>query len=258
MIQEIEVNKPSVPWTGFDVLLLFSLWLAPFIASIVIVFLNQPPIVATVTDTQNYKHPIVQLIEQSQCSPIVFIIIFLSVVIVAPMIEEFLFRMLLQGWLEVKLRQFKVPNASGIAIVGVSIFFAVIHINNHAVIDVQALLVGIVMSSVFSLMVFATGIIYLTQARNLRVADYVFVKERYVRPHFFTCVGGSLLAIMLCLTLNATLMLYYPGTNLAPIAIFFFSLALGVLYSRTQNLADCILFHACLNGISLALAWLSI
>ena len=261
MLQEIEFKQPSVPWTGFDVLLLLAVWFAPLFASVAaisIASLSQPQIEATAVEKQDHKHPIAQLIEQSKKSPVVFLIVFLSAVVVAPIIEEFLFRMLFQGWLEVKFKQLQLPCASGVAIVVVSIFFAVIHMSNHAAIDASALLNGLVVTMFFSLTVFAAGVIYLTQIRSVRIADYLIVPVRSVRPRFFICVGCCLLVIVFCLALNACLTLNFPGTNVAPVSIFFFSLALGILYSRTQNLSYCILLHACLNGISLTVLWLSV
>jgi len=256
--QEIKSEKTSVPWTGIDVLLFLAIWFAPLIVSVAsayIIPLHQPHVQTAAEAKNNHGHPIVQLVEQSKNSPIVFWVAFMAVVIAAPLIEEFLFRMLFQGWLEATLRQVQVPYASGIAIVVVSGLFATIHMNNHRAIDAQALLNGLVASIVFSLLVFTAGVMYLIQMRNVRIANYVFVTERLFHPRFFTGVGYCLLVILFCLALNAALTKTFPGTNVAPISLFFFSLALGVLYSKTQNLSYCVLFHACLNGISLACVW---
>ena len=251
---EIESERPSIPWTGFDVLLFVALWLAPLIASIAFA----AAATSSAAETKNYGHPIIQLIEQGKKTPMVFLIVFTAAVIAAPLIEEFLFRMLMQGWLETKFKQLLIPGASGVAIVIVSSLFAAIHAKNHVVIDAQALLDGLVASSIFSLLVFTAGIVYLTQKRNVRVTDYLFGKEPFFRPGFFLGAGYCLLAILCCLALNAALTMIFPNTNVSPIPIFFLSLVLGVLYRRTQNLSYCIVFHACLNGISLTLVWLGV
>jgi len=250
--------KPSVPWTGFDVLLFLALWLAPLLAGVATAYvasLNQPQVQAAAEDAKDHGHLIAQLVAQSKNSLVVFLTAFLAVVVVAPIIEEFLFRMLFQGWLEAKFKQLQIPYASGIAIVIVSLCFAAIHMNNHGAIDAQKLLTGLVVSCIFSLLVFVAGIVYLTQIRNVQIADYLLGMGRLFRPGLFTCTGYCLLAILLCFALNFALTQTFPGTNVAPIPIFFFSLALGILYSRTQNLSYCILLHACLNGISLTLLW---
>jgi len=246
-------KQSSVPWTGFDVLLFFAAWFAPLIVGIAIAYFASQT--ATTTETKDHGHPIAQLVEQGKNSPMVFLLVFLSAVVAAPLIEELLFRMLLQGWLETKFKRRRIPGAGGIAIVIVSIFFAAIHAKNYGVIDAQALLEGLAASSAFSLLVFTMGVFYLTQIRHVRIADYLFGTQQFFRPGFSLGAGYCLLAIMFCFALNAVLTVNVPNTNVSPVPIFFFSLVLGVLYSRTQNLSYCILLHACLNGISLALLW---
>lgn len=251
--QKNESVKPTVPWTGFDVLLFLAIWMAPLLASIAIaLFASQPQ---SAEATQYHGHPVAQLIVLSKKTPVVFLVVFLAAVVVAPIIEEFMFRMLFQGWLEAKFKQLQMPCASGIAIVIVAFCFAAIHASNHGAIDAQTVLTNLVVSSVYSMLVFSAGIICLHRVRNVRIADYLFVSERFVRPRFFSCVGYCLLTIVSIYGLQVALVAMCPGTNVSPISIFFFALALGILYSRTQNLSDCILFHACLNGISLVFVW---
>lgn len=249
--EEIESMKPTVPWTGFDVLLFFAIWLAALMVSGAVAFTDVRPQASE--NTQDHGHPITQLIEQGKNSPVVLVVVFLAAVVVAPLIEEFLFRMLFLGWLEAKFKHIKLPCASGIAIVLVSLCFAAIHANNHDVIDVPSMLIGLIVSSVVSLMVFAAGITYLAQVRNVRIADYLFGSWRFVRFRFVAGAGYCLMAIVFIYGLQAALLSMFPGTNVSPIPLFVFALVLGLLYSRTQNLSYCILLHACLNGISLAL-----
>lgn len=246
------------PWTGFDVLMLFAVWLAPLLASIAVVHVvsrEQPQVEVTSENIQDHGHPVAQLIKQSNNSLVVFLVVFLAAIVIAPIVEEFLFRMLLQGWLETKFAQLQVPHASGVAVGIVALCFAAIHGGNHGTVDASSLIMGIVISSLFSLMVFVAGIIYLSCVREVRVTDYLFSTERFFRPGFFAGAGGCLLTIVFAYGLNVAASTLYPNTNVAPIPLFFFALALGVLYSRTQNLSYCILLHACLNGISLMLAW---
>jgi len=257
MTQEIESKKISVPWTGFDVLLFFALWLTPLLISILVTHLDGPLIqVPTHTEAQDdkdYGHPIAQLVEQSNGSPMIFLAVFFSAVVAAPLVEELLFRVLLQGWLESKLTQSQIPWASVIAIVVVSCFFAVMHMGNHDVIDVQSFMSGLVATVVFSLFIFTLGILYLVQIRNARMTDYLFDIRQFAHSRFFV-FAGCLLAPLFCfalIALSAALGMFFEGVNVSPIPIFLFSLVLGILYSKTQSLLYCILLHACLNGISL-------
>ena len=246
----------KVPWTGFDVLLFLGIWLAPLLAGVAIAYVASQPQGAV--DTADHGHPLAQLIEQSEHSLVILLVALIAGVIVAPIVEEFLFRMLFQGWLEATFQQLHVPHASSVAIVIVALCFAAIHLNSNDAIDVHTLLIGFVLSSLYSLIVFTAGIVYLTQVRNVQIANYFIGTERFFRPGFFRGMGYCLLVIVFCFVLFATLKSIYPETNVAPVAIFFFALALGVLYSRTQNLSYCILLHACLNGISLTLVWLGV
>ncbi|HRX79050.1 MAG TPA: CPBP family intramembrane metalloprotease [Pirellulaceae bacterium] len=43
-----------------------------------------------------------------------------------------------------------------------------------------------------------------------------------------------------------------------PIPLFFLALALGFVYQRTHRLLPCIIVHACLNGTTMLLLWLSL
>ena len=263
MLQEPE--KSSVPWTFLDVALFFALWLGAqvIIGSIVLAAHSTSPSpsqesLAADSDGEGYKHPIEQLVQQSKNAPIILLVAFLSVVVVAPLIEEFIFRLLFQGWLESTLLQFHVPGASGVAVVVVSCCFAAIHAGSGSDLSVQALLSLFMAFIILNLLVFTLGIIYLVRVKNIKLTDYLFGTERFFHPNFFPCAGYCLLVILLCFGLNAALEMAYPHTNTSPIPIFFFSLALGTLYSKTKNLSYCILLHACLNGMSFAMLWLSL
>lgn len=252
MTQENESQNTSVPWTGFDVLLFFALWLTPFLISVVV---SPPHVPVTEEVAENHGHPIAQLVIQCKNSPIIFLVIFLSAVVAVPLLEEFLFRMLLQGYIEAKFKQCQLPYASGMAIAIVSCFFAAMHMGDHKVIDADALLIGTIASIVFCLSIFLMGIGYLAWVKNARIADYLFGTKWFFHPKLITYTGLCLLTLLFCFALNAILSNVFEGTNISPIPIFFFSLVLGIIYSRTQNLSYCILLHACLNGISLVALW---
>jgi len=49
-----------------------------------------------------------------------------------------------------------------------------------------------------------------------------------------------------------------PDVAPDPIPLFFFALALGILYLRTHRISAPITLHVALNGTSLALAWLAL
>ena len=207
-------------------------------------------------------HPLTQLIKQSKDSPkallIIFPVVFLTAIVAAPLIEEFLFRMLFQGWLESTLARYGIPWASGIAIVIVSLVFAAIHAGNSEYLDTLALLLLLGFSAVASLLIFVLGLVYLVWGCNIQIDGYLFGTKPFFRSGFFTNVRYCLYALAIIYGISIILELLYPQTNTDPIPIFFFALLLGTIYSRTQNLSYCIALHACLNMISLTIVWLSV
>ena len=250
-------EKTRIPWTGFDVLLFFILWLVAQHALMhyVVSSQEQPQAVA---EKNEHKHPIHQLLEQEKNTPAVLFIAFLTVVIAAPLIEELLFRLFLQGWLEAKLAQRQIPYANVIAIVAVSYFFAIIHGGPRNPLDTQTLLLQYTAVSMTSLLIFALGICYLMRIRGMSVVHCFIGPESFFRPRFLRNAGYCVLALTLILGLSGILNGIVPDTNTDPIPIFFLSLVLGMIYSRTRNLSYCILLHACLNLTSLAFVLLSV
>ena len=270
MSQEIKSETVSVPWTGLDVLLFLGVWLIAQVACGIFVASVSPllpqPLAQAATDKaqeqagtnegkKHYGHPIQQLVKQSINSPMVFLIAFLGAVVAAPLIEEFLFRLLLQGWLEAKCAQFRVPCASGVAITAVSLFFAKIHAGNKGILDGQTLFYLLCAGTVTSLLIFFAGLIYLAEMRNVNAASCLFGAERFSPTHFFRYAGYCLLTLVFIFGISFILNTLCPDTNTDPIPLFFFSLLLGTLYSRTRNLAYCIFLHALLNLTSLILIW---
>jgi len=255
-----DIKKTSVLWAGLDVLLFLALWFAVLFVCGAIAgsatSRTQPQEQAA--DKGDQGHPVAQLVGQSKHSPIVLLVAFLAAVVAAPLVEELLFRLFLQGWLEAKFMQFHVPCASGVAIVAVSFFFAAIHGGNSVALDPQVLFYTFVVMAMANLLIFALGIFYLVRIRNVRMTHYLFGTGQFVPSRFFTCTGYCFLALLFIYGLSVVLNMVYPTTNTNPIPIFFLSLLLGTLYSKTQNLSYCILLHACVNGTSLVLVWLSI
>jgi len=262
-----EPKNTSVPWTGLDVLLFLFLWfwlsvvsgIAAGVASIVM--LSPPNQTAVLTENDEEKdhgHPLFQMIKQSNHSPPVLVIAFLAVVIAAPLMEEFLFRLLLQGWLEAKLAQIRVPFATGIAIVAVSLFFAAIHGGNSSPMNWKVLAVAFGVFAMTSPLLFVLGIVYLKWMWDVKMTHCLFGTSRFFHPQFLPVAGWCLLALTATIGISGLLNVFYPNTNTDPIPIFVFSLLLGILYSRTRNLSYCILLHALLNGTSLTIAWFSV
>jgi len=236
-----EPKSPFVPWTAFDV----ALWLAIGFVTSLLIF----GIVVVANFVDQPQHDMA-----SGIAPIMLLLSFLALVVITPLVEEFLFRMLFQGWLEAKLTRFKIPGARGFAIVTVSLCFAALHpgVSSGSCLSTLALFSFFVAIIILYLPIFIFGLIYLARVRGVRISNYLFGTEPFFRPGFFAGAGYCLLALLFYIGLFAILTLLCGGTHVKPFAIFFFSLALGTLYSKTQNLSYCVLLHACLNIIGWA------
>ncbi len=158
-------------------------------------FFILPPVLWLATLLQQfveYEHKVFDLIESNPV-PSVFWAMALSVVAVTPIVEEFMFRMLLQGGCDRVVR--RSPDASG-----------------------QESLAP----------------------EDCVSPDQIAANEVAVwswRPVVISSLAFSMLHL---------------GQGAAPIALFFFALAVGYLYRQTGRLWPCIIVHMILNGISLA------
>jgi membrane protease YdiL (CAAX protease family) len=254
-------KKRAVPWTGIDVFLFFVLWAGAQVGCQVFCFhFIAPPVdpqnQAVNTSGEN-EHPLVPLIQYEKNSPLVLFVAFLTAAVSAPLTEEFLFRLLLQGWLETKLYRFSLP-ARYPAVIIVSLIFAAIHGGNRTTMDTETLYYVFASYAAANLMLFAAGIAYLILVRKMTMSECLFGTDRqFFHPRFFTYAGYCLGAIFLIYVLNIIVNVSFSGYNTDPIPVFVLSVILGILYSRTRNLSYCVLMHACLNGISLLLVYLA-
>jgi membrane protease YdiL (CAAX protease family) len=154
-----------------------------------------PPVLWLAALLQNlveYDHKVFDLIESNPV-PSVFWAMALSVVVVTPVVEEFMFRMLLQGGCDRMVG--RSPRVSGQAV---------------------------------------------SAADDFASPEQVSAKE-VASWSWWPVVISSLVFSMLHLSQGA-----------APIALFFFALAVGYVYRQTGRLWPCIVVHLILNGISLA------
>jgi membrane protease YdiL (CAAX protease family) len=277
-----ESESISVPWTGFDVLLFLALWFGAqiacgIVAGVVFVITShfspsappqiqrvtitadseEQPIVQQKDDEEKPFHLLIQLLKYAQREGtfIAFLVAFFFFFVAAPLIEEFLFRLLCQGWLEAKLSQYQIPGAGAIAVTVVSLFFALLHMRGRGVaFPGQVLLYLFAGTTVMNLLLFTLGIFYLMWIRNAKMPGCLLGTERFFHAHFFTAAGYCFLTLLFIYGVSYTLDIFFPRTAMDPIPIFIFSILLGTVYRRTRNLSYCVLLHAFLNGTSLLLA----
>jgi membrane protease YdiL (CAAX protease family) len=165
------------------------------------------------------QHPLIDLLRDRPDAQL-FVIVGLSVALVAPFCEEMFFRVLLQGWLE-KLVSGTTPAAFPTPENGSP--------NEAANDSVQA-----------------ADAAKTFDDNNPYAAPQTIPRLPVAEPHNVQ----ALLAVPI-ITSALLFALLHIGHGPAPIPLFFFALALGYLYQKTHRLWPSLVLHCLLNSVSL-------
>lgn len=255
-------RRRQVPWGGLDVLLVFVFFVLSSLAMAVAVnFLLGPdagkPVAGADAET---LHVIVQLFRDGNAWTILLCVV--SAVCVAPVVEEFLFRVLLQGSLERLDRRLrpKVLNLRRILPWGVgpvlisSFIFAMVHFRVATPpMNREYLLLMMVGNSLVGISTATFAVLLLRLKTGATAADFGFVAKKvpYDVGLGLAVAGGVILPIFI---LQAVLNFILPPWVAAdPLPLFCFALVLGTLYCRTHRLVASVVLHSSLNATSLAM-----
>lgn len=271
-----EPRRPA-PWSGVDVLALLAAYfliasLALFSAERLLgwdfnpnrIEAGEAPHVESPESAAAGHEPI----ELDRAHPIVvllakrpgigtFLLCLATVVVMAPIAEEFFFRLVLQGWFErIDLRFRRLFRYSG-RLVGTgpvlvsSLLFAVLHARDveappEADYLMRMLFIDMVVKGV--LLVF--GVFYLRRVRGATLEDLGLKLDKL--PHDAGLALASFAALFVPIYaiqwgLNALL----PDSVTDPAPLFLFALGLGYLYFRTHRIVPAILLHMIFNAAAL-------
>ena len=212
--------------------------------------------------TTDLDHPTIDLLRQDG-SALTWLLCIVTVVLIAPVAEEFLFRLLLQGWLEAaesryrrRVGRYWLRLAGTGPVLAASILFAAMHYRTAVEpIEPDLLRKMLLAQGILNLIMVAYGIGLLRLCTGATAVDLGFVREK-----FFADVGlglAAFLAVALPIyLLQALLTWLLPGVVPDPITLFFFAVALGFLYCRTHRIVPAIVLHMTLNAVSLTMAWI--
>jgi membrane protease YdiL (CAAX protease family) len=209
------------------------------------------------------SHPLEVLIHESRNIQTLLFCALVAMV-VAPIAEELLFRVVIQGWfesLEGPLRR-RVPALRGVvrgttSVVPTSLLFAAMHYRGSPTdTDPDDLLELFAAVAAFNVLTVVVAVLWLRIRRGATAADFGFVPEKFVAD-----VRLGLLTFLAVVTpiygLQIALKSLLPAHPIVdPVSLFFFSLALGTLYYRTHRVLSSIVAHWALNGLGLMMAWL--
>lgn len=164
------------------------------------------------------KHPVLELLKANP-APRFFVLSVISAVLVAPVVEEFMFRVLLQGWIE---------------------RFATFPLE-----PLRIVLGGRGGVGAPSPAPLQNGNGKRLTERESRDPDGG--SESFDRFGFFPILASSALFALMHLSHGPT-----------PVPLFVFAVVLGYVYARTRRILPCIVTHALLNAVSLSGLWLTI
>lgn len=262
--------RRPVPWRGSDVLLILmvyffvppllmagQLWMSGKAPALPPVMDNPPPVVEKV----QVAHPVIELL-QSRPGLSTWLVCLLAVVVVAPVVEEVLFRLVVQGWLEsLEARTPALkrlwPRIRGFWPIGLaSLLFALLHFRtaqpSMAPAKVESLLAGVAAWNLVTLGMVATVLI---GRRGASWQDLGIVPQRLLGDVWLGLVAFLAMAVPLYL-LQISLQMLTSAVAVDPITLSLFAMVLGLLYFRTHRLVPSIVLHMALNGTSLLLAGL--
>jgi membrane protease YdiL (CAAX protease family) len=259
--------RRQVPWQGIDLLVIVvvyvvTLWRCQEDAlRIMGPEITRPPAMVNVGET-SAAHSVAKMLQDAP--PWMYVLCGLSVVVVAPIFEEFLFRVLLQGWLESRRASWKrklptlrrlAPGAVG-PMVAASFLFALIHFRVDAPPRHPHFHLGMMLAtSVTSLLSMTFAVLWLRWRVKATAADLGWAPQRFW--------GDVRTGVVAYLAVAAPLFIVQIGLAMAlpkylapdPLTLFLFALLLGTLYHRTHRGVPAMVAHAMLNATSLALLW---
>jgi membrane protease YdiL (CAAX protease family) len=267
-------RRRRVPWRGVEVLLVLLVFLVAQTAAATAAShilgpeASRPQTIINVSE-RTTAHPVVLALQEGGLW--VVLLCGLSAVVVAPIVEEFFFRVLLQGWLEAAERRWRrrmptlrrlLPGASGPILV-TSFLFGMMHfragIPDHRP---EYYLAMILATSVGNLATMAFAVVLLRLSVGATAADLGWMPQRLwadlrLGVLTFAAVGPPIYAAQLLLPLS--LPAYLRGVLAPdPPVLFVFALVLGMLYRRTHRIAPPLVLHFCLNATSLLVLWVAV
>jgi membrane protease YdiL (CAAX protease family) len=265
-----EPRRP-VPWKGLDVAFVAVLFICGSVLPVLALqtsraWFGVPAVAAPQADEQaspHTEHPLATVLRESHSIWAIAVCV-VSAIIVAPLTEEFIFRLVLQGWLESLERRLRRRIyllrriTAGLAPIGaVALLFAAMHFREAAKqVNVNVVVFVLGASSLASLLTIAISVGWLRFSAGATLADFGIVPGKLAVD--FRIGDLALLAVLApVLAIMRVVSQLLPESVVAdPIPIFFLAIALGILYYRTHRIVPSLVLHMLFNtvGVLVALA----
>jgi membrane protease YdiL (CAAX protease family) len=260
--------RRPVPWQAFDLAVIVVFYLVMQSGAIELARMAVGPDAGQLpamfdSGQTTVDHMIGRLVSEGSGWALLLCVV--SAAIVAPLAEEFFFRVLLQGWLESlehrwrrlvpTLRQ-RIPRGLG-PILLTSLLFARMHFRVESPqINFRFLIFLLAGDSVARLLTLVAAVAWLHRRVGATAVDLGWERPKLwadIQLGFVSFLGVAAPIYALQISLRAMLPAYMAPD---PLPLFFFAFVLGTLYFRTHRIVPLIVLHAALNGTSLLLAWL--
>ncbi len=262
------VPRRRVPWRAIDIVVVIAVYIVIQSATVDLARRIMVPgaiagaAVAHSKDAST-EHVIGRLMSEGGLSVILLCV--LSAAVVAPLAEEFVFRVLLQGWLEAlgpnwrrhlpTLRRW-IPRGLGPVLL-TSLVFAGMHFRVQSPpISTDVLVAVLTGDTLARCLAVGVAIALVRWRTGATAADFGWMPGKILSDirlglGAFAAIVAPIYAMQIGLRL---LLPEYLAPD--PLPLFFLALALGTLYYRTHRIVPLIVLHAALNGTSLLLAGL--
>jgi membrane protease YdiL (CAAX protease family) len=186
-----------------------------------------------------------------------------AALLAAPLSEEFVFRLLLQGWLEaaegrwrkrVRLLRRLAPGLLPVLLA--SVLFSAGHFRQATLPgNVDALLALFVLDGVARLLAVAFAVGYLRFRTGATAADLGFIPGK-LRRDLALGLAAIVFYFPLLISIQKAAGSILPQSVAAdPVTLFFFAAVMGIVYFRTHRIAPSIVMHVAFNAMMLAAAW---
>jgi membrane protease YdiL (CAAX protease family) len=258
--------RRPVPWRTFDVILLVSMYiLMPAVVVRALYWCFNIPRGALLETAKNAplntEHPLSRvLLEGHNIGTILLCVA--SGVVIAPIVEELLFRLLLQGWLESLERRMRrrIPAlrrvlAGLVPVVTVGFLFAAMHIRvSEPREELPAVVFRLSVFSLSSLLTVVAGVCWLRFAAGASLADLGIVPSKLAGDIRLGLVA-FLAIIVPVYAVMVDVKILLPEIAVAdPIPIFLLAIALGILYYRTHRIVPSLALHMAFNAVGVFVA----
>lgn len=258
--------RRPVPWGAFDVLLAFFLY---FVMPLGIVHFAHEgfgiqvssPDAESPTDELDTAHPLARMLLEK---PNVWVILLgiTTAVIIAPVTEEFLFRLLLQGWLETVERRFRrqIPWLRRLT-VGVmpvalaAILFAGLHFRTPSPrLDPDAIVFLIGVRTAANLLTIGIMLCWIRLATGATLADFGISPSKWKTDIKLGMAAFLVVTIPVYVLLILLQNLLPENSVVDPLPLLLLAVVLGGLYYRTHRIMPSIVLHMAFNAAGVILA----